>query len=654
MKSSTPLPADSPPTSAVKAEPAPLPSRVEVLVGNYRRRMLGPTNRLFVWLAGLEATGLAALTLRMESGPLAMALVIAGGLLLAALSIGLLRWCSSRSLARCGVALAQIGFCALFVQVAGSGPASVGLFFVAFVFLGLYCDWRVMMTAIGAATAYSLVGSWWLSEAVSGETNAGLGLGVVDLGLLALEGVVLIWAGRVVQRELFEICRREDQHQALLDQLEERVTERTKHLESETAERERTAQTLRQNEQRHRNLLATLPIGIFETDRSGQVRFANPFLLGLVGLPSHFDPTVISLADGRIFPMVDRERLWHRLENEREVRGFGATFRHFDGSAFDVVINARLKSTAAGEELMCEGTVEDVTARKRAERELEVLHGQLVLASRQAGMAEVATGVLHNIGNAMTSVNLIAHDVQDRLKSTRLTHLHRVVEVLEREKPRLAEFFAADAAGQKLPEFLAKLDEHLSSENRQLLTDVEGLVRHFEHIREIILTQQSSAQLIGVIEKLSPVQLFEDALRLNAESFDRHGITLERMFDASASVQADRHKVLQILVNLLKNAKDALQAVKPGERVVRMRVSAADDQRVALAVEDNGPGIAPEILTKIFQHGFTTKPTGRGYGLHNSVLAAREMGGDLTAVSDGPGKGSTFTLTLPVTKPGQR
>ncbi len=285
--------------------------------------------------------------------------------------------------------------------------------------------------------------------------------------------------------------------------------------------------------------------------------------------------------------------------------------------------------------------------RKRAERELDALHNQLVMASRQAGMAEVATGVLHNVGNVLTSVNLIVHDVQDRLKSTRLTHLRRVVEILQREQPRLAEFISTDHAGRQLPDFLAKLDDHLTTENRQLLVDVEGLVRHFEHIREIIVTQQGSAQLFGVTETLSPARLFEDALRLNAESLERHGISLERIFEPGGEVKADRHKVLQILVNLLKNAKDALQAVKPGERLIRVRVSRGEGSTVNLAVEDNGPGIAAPNLTRIFQHGFTTKPTGHGYGLHSSVLAAREMGGDLVATSPGPGHGSTFILTLP-------
>jgi PAS domain S-box-containing protein len=447
-----------------------------------------------------------------------------------------------------------------------------------------------------------------------------------------------------------EICRGQQQNQQLLQQLERRVAERTHQLEAEVQERIRTARELELGEAQRRQLVATLPIGIFETTRSGKVLFANPYLVGLIGLPANFDFRMLAMNDGQIFPHDDRERFWSKLETDGEVRGFAATFRHFDGSPFEVVINARVKNKAAEGELVCEGTLEDVSVRKRAERELDALHSQLLIASRQAGMAEVATGVLHNVGNVLTSVNLIVHDVQDRLKTTRLTHLRRVVEILQREQPRLAEFLTADNAGRQLPDFLAKLDEHLTGENRQLLTDVEGLVRHFEHIREIIVTQQGSAQLFGVLENLNPAQLFEDALRLNAESLERHGVTLERVFDPVGMVKADRHKVLQILVNLLKNAKDALQVLKPGERRIRVSVTAAPEGLIALRVEDNGPGIAAANLRRIFQHGFTTKQSGHGFGLHSSVLAAREMDGDLVAESAGPGKGATFILSLPAAR----
>ncbi len=618
------------------------------------RTVFARTNNVFRWL--LPAQWVFALVTALCWSPLA---VIGRSPVLEAFGLGalftlpalaLMRWQPYRLSTRCVVAVAQIGFSALLILLTGGRIETHFHVFGSMVFLALYRDWRVLPVATAAIVFHhGILGLWW-PAVVYCDPGTSIWRTIEHGGWVLFENSVLVWSCLNSRREMAEICRRQDEHQHLLDDLEHRVAARTREVEAEMLARESTAAELRHSEQKHRHLVSSLPIGVFETSRSGAVHFANPYLLGLIGLPTNFDPTAINLADGRIFALADRERLWRKLDLDGEVRGFAATLNHFDGSPFEVLINARTKARAEGEEPICEGTIEDVTVRKRAERELETLHGQLLVASRQAGMAEVATGVLHNVGNVLTSVNLIVHDVQDRLKTTRLSHLHRVVEILQREKPRLGEFITSDPTGSQIPDFLAKLDDHLSSENRQLLTDVEGLVRHFEHIREIIVTQQGTSQLFGLLESLAPAQLFEDALRLNAESMERHGISLERLFEPVGLVQADRHKVLQILVNLIKNAKDALQVRKPGERLIEVRVTAVGEKHIALVVTDNGPGIPAANLKRIFQHGFTTKQSGHGFGLHSSVLAAREMGGDLTASCDGPGQGATFTLTLPVVK----
>lgn len=548
---------------------------------------------------------------------------------------------------RCVVALSQIGFSLLFISLGGGRLEAHFHVFGSLALLALYRDWRLLVLASVPVWVHH---AWLVAVAPQAAFGAAGATGwrALEHGVwLAFADAVLACACLISRTEMRGVCAAQSQHQALLADMERRIRERTSALESEIAERERTAAALRASDRQHRELLSRLPIGIFETTRSGRIRYANTHALSLFGLPSHIDPTAISLADGEIFPLRERQRLWEQLEARGEVRGFESTCLHFDGSHFDVLINARLKTGAPGEELAAEGTFEDVSLRRRAERELETLHSQLMIASRQAGMAEVATGVLHNVGNVLTSVNLIVHDVQDRLKVSRISHLHRVVEILQREQAHIGRFLTEDATGRQVPEFLAKLDQHLAEENRQLLADVDGLVRHFEHIREIIVTQQGSAQMFGVVEVLAPAQLIDDALRLNAESRERHGIVLERSTTTTSQVKADRHRVLQILVNLMRNAKDALLARKPSERRIHVRVSSVGPDQVAISIEDNGGGIAPENLTRIFQHGYTTKPTGHGFGLHSSVLAARDMGGDLTATSAGPGRGATFTLTLP-------
>jgi PAS domain S-box-containing protein len=629
---------------------------VAELFTTYEKKVYAQTNRLFFWLlltqwgfgvfAALVWSPLAWAGSESSVHPHVIAAVVLGGLLVS-LPLCLMRWLPYHAVTRHAVAVAQVSFSALLIHLTGGRIETHFHVFGSLAFLALYRDWRVIPTATIVVALDHLLRGLWYPESVYGVPYATIWRTLEHAGWVIFEDVVLIWACVFSRREMWEICQRQDAHQQLLDGLEQRVRDRTRALELEVAERERTARELIQSEERYGALIANLPIGVFKTTRGGQLRLANPYLLRLLGLPSSQDLAKIDLADGRIFQVQDRTRFWSALAEEREVHGFETTLQKQDGTEIAVVINARL-GEGEGDNPDCEGTVEDVTERKQATRQVEMLHQQLVTASRQAGMADVATGVLHNVGNVLTSVNVTVHDVLDRLRTSRLSHLHRVVEMLQGERARRPDFLTADPKGRQVPDFLAKLDNHLADENQRLRTDVESLVRHFEHIRQIIVTQQNSARLFGVTENLTPAQLFEDAVKLIAQSLERHGISLERSFGAAPPVKADRHKVLQILVNLLKNAKDALLDAGTPEGRISVRVR-RDAEHVALVVADNGPGISRDHLTKIFQHGFTTKQNGHGFGLHSAVLAAREMGGDLEVASEGPGCGATFTLTLPLT-----
>jgi C4-dicarboxylate-specific signal transduction histidine kinase len=212
----------------------------------------------------------------------------------------------------------------------------------------------------------------------------------------------------------------------------------------------------------------------------------------------------------------------------------------------------------------------------------------------------------------------------------------------------LAEFLTTDPKGKLLPNYLATVADQMAGERTKLVEKMDSLGKHVEHIKEIVAMQQSYAKVSGVYETLSVAGLVEDALRMNAAAFDRHGVTIVREIDQNTpSVCVDRHKVLQILVNVLRNAKYAMdEQDSPVKRLV-VRVGTAVPDRVKIIVVDNGIGIPAENLTKIFHHGFTTRETGHGFGLHSGANAAKEMGGKLTAHSEGAGKGAEFTLELP-------
>ncbi|MCC6751042.1 MAG: GHKL domain-containing protein [Deltaproteobacteria bacterium] len=273
---------------------------------------------------------------------------------------------------------------------------------------------------------------------------------------------------------------------------------------------------------------------------------------------------------------------------------------------------------------------------------------KLVDISRQAGMAEIATGLLHNVGNVLNSVNVSASLVADRLNRSKISGLKKAVELLQEQGDKVSEFLATDPRGRKLPEFLGLLSEHLASEVADNRTEMASLTKHVDHIKTIVSMQQAHARAGGVKEVLSLQGLVEDALKLHEGSLSRHDVDLVRDLEDLPLLSIDRHKTLQILLNLLSNAKHALLHVPPGRRSLTIRVHANGDERVHVAVADTGTGIAPENLTRIFSHGFTTKKDGHGFGLHSSALAAQEMGGSLTVHSDGLGKGATFTLSLPM------
>ncbi|WP_257453022.1 two-component system sensor histidine kinase NtrB [Archangium lipolyticum] len=297
----------------------------------------------------------------------------------------------------------------------------------------------------------------------------------------------------------------------------------------------------------------------------------------------------------------------------------------------------------------------DVTARKAAESRLDELHRNLVDMSRRAGMAEVATGVLHNVGNTLNSVNVAATLVMDGLRGSRAPQLVRAVELLRENEARLPAFLLEDERGRKLPEYLSTVSHHLVKEHERLLAEMQGLARNVEHIKAVVGMQQENARFGGVVEQVPVPELIDDALRLHATSFEQLGIRVHREYAELPEVLVDRHKLLQILVNLLGNARHALMESGRRDKQLSIRVRRDGAARLLrIEVGDNGVGISPEHLSRLFAHGFTTKKGGHGFGLHASALAAEELGGRLSCESAGPGQGATFIIELPLREQGRR
>jgi two-component system NtrC family sensor kinase len=289
----------------------------------------------------------------------------------------------------------------------------------------------------------------------------------------------------------------------------------------------------------------------------------------------------------------------------------------------------------------------EVNDRKEAEARLRAAQQDLVAASRQAGMAEIATGVLHNVGNVLNSINISVSFIVGRLKNSRTPSLGKVVALLGEHRENLGTFLSKHPKGHQIPAFLDALSIQLLQEQADLMKEMDGLQEHVAHIKHIVATQQAYARIGGVADRVAPHTLMEDALELTTDTLNSHHVEVIQSFAEIPWVVTDRHKVLQILVNLITNACQAVDN-RPLDRRIVLRIATGNPGQVRFEVTDNGVGIPNENLAKIFHHGFTTTKQGHGFGLHSAANAARELGGVMSVHSDGPGTGATFTLELPV------
>lgn len=292
------------------------------------------------------------------------------------------------------------------------------------------------------------------------------------------------------------------------------------------------------------------------------------------------------------------------------------------------------------------GTSKDISPIKEAEAKLDQIHKELLDSSRRAGMAEVATNVLHNVGNVLNSVNVSSGLVAEYVRNSRVHSLGKISTLLMEHQTDIGQFVTADPRGKHLPAYIKNLWEAIAAEQRTILKETESLCKNIEHIKDIVSTQQSYAKVSGMTETLPLVELLEDALRMNSGTLERHTVSLERDYQIRPNATIDKHKVIQILVNLIKNASAACVESGRVDKMITLRVT-GEGERILISVTDNGVGIPAENLTRIFSHGFTTRKDGHGFGLHSGALAAKEIGGALRVHSAGSGKGATFTLELP-------
>ena len=417
--------------------------------------------------------------------------------------------------------------------------------------------------------------------------------------------------------------------------------------------RKRIAGELLQNQTLLATVIAELPLALLACDVDGRVTHYNRVAAKLWGIstettgasrPAYPITSQVFRPDGKT-PVPREQRALAcalRGENVTDLEHVVVTPER---AVRTVLSSGRRLIGPGGERLGAAVVSQDITERRHADQELEEVNKQLLLASRQAGMAEVATNVLHNVGNVLNSVNVSASLAAERIKKSKCAGLVRVAELLSAQSD-LATFMSGPQ-GQHLPAFLQELASELLAERDASVAELGALRANVEHIKEIVAMQQGYAKRGGITDTLDMRTLVEDSLRMNEGAFSRHGVTIVRDFAEVPLIQVDKHRVLQILVNVIRNAKYACAEMTGGEKRVTVRVRATPSS-ILVTVHDTGIGIPPENLERIFNHGFTTRAEGHGFGLHSSALAAREIGGSLYAESGGVGQGASFTLTLPL------
>lgn len=293
----------------------------------------------------------------------------------------------------------------------------------------------------------------------------------------------------------------------------------------------------------------------------------------------------------------------------------------------------------------------EMSERKKAQAEREELHQQLVQASRQAGMADVASSVLHNVGNVLTSINVSTDILLKTLKKPMVGDVCRIASMFHEHQDNLEAFLTQDAKGKQIPSYLGMVAESLSGSHQTIQGEIDSLVKKIDHVKQVIMSQQDFAHAGEIREATEAEELMEQALVMGMSEAEKYGIRVVREYARVPTIMTDRHHVLQILVNVITNAKNAMVEYPADSHCLTVRIVLPTDRKgsVRFEVTDTGCGIKAENLPRLFAQGFTTRKGGHGLGLHSAAVSTKTLGGALQARSAGEGRGATFIFDLPLT-----
>lgn len=271
---------------------------------------------------------------------------------------------------------------------------------------------------------------------------------------------------------------------------------------------------------------------------------------------------------------------------------------------------------------------------------------KLAVAERRAGMADIASSVLHNIGNVLNSVNVTVTLLEEKISQSKLDFLEDLYNLLKTNESNIDEFFTTNPKGKRVIEYIGKLsDEH--KKNKQWLTKQTHLLQNYiEHIKQVVQDQNNLAKLGGVTDEVHVPDLVHEVITMYKNKISSNHILIKKEFEQTKTAYIDQVKVIQILINIVKNSIESLIESQPPNKIIQIKIT-DEKTHFAIIISDNGIGISTSALKKLFTVQFTTKKQGHGFGLHASAIAAEELGGKIYAMSDGTNQGATITLKIP-------
>lgn len=542
------------------------------------------------------------------------------------------------------MAVCQILWSALLIHLSGGRIESHFHVFVSLGILSIYRDWKILITATVVVAGDHFIRGVFFPLSAFGVLAESPFRWIEHAAWVLFEVSFLAPGCIMLRNDIYELCV----HQVELQEAKHSVEEK---VEQATSDLLIANQTLASNAQELEKLALVARCtdnAVVVTDALGQIEWVNEGYERITGYPLKEvqGSSALDLLNG---PETDPNQLLAIKKAIERRQGCDCEMLRYrkDGTSFWMAIEARPIIDETGNLTQFILVESDISSRIHAEIEKQKLADQLIEASRAAGLADAATGVLHDIGNALNSANVSASMIQRQIETTALDKLKRVSDLIEQKLETFVDFVSNDKCGKKLPDYLVKLTNVLESEQTYLSDEFEELLDKIERIKKIVAVQQNVVNLSGVKQSIDIAELIDQAIGSQRGTLAPQNMRINNLANRNLpEVVSDKHKILRILVNLIKNAEDALNEACISNPKIEIATTLSEGS-IQISVADNGIGVPAENLSKIFQHGFTTKEKSHGFGLHNSANAATELKGSLTATSEGTGRGATFVLSLP-------